>query len=336
MPAEIGEMFYTGEMPWHGQGIALAKPATLDEALKVGGLRWTVDSVELLTADDPPTPVPKRKALVRTDRPPGHDGRVLGVAHRGFQPVQNEDGGRLFDAIFGGGRPVYHTGGYLGDGQVVWLLAKIDRPMEVAKGDVVCPYALFANSHDGSMAFHIRLTTVRVVCRNTLSLSLRQRAFGQQFKRAHQGSLRDHAAAAMDFFSATLKEFDVIGTEFKELSRRPCDDGKFASIVLSLLPDPKKPRNAEASPGLLAAWEKKLAQIQAARSKVIELRASGMGAGLVGSAGTYWGALNAVLEFVDHYSVSPERRASYALLGDGMELKRRAFEVIGAESRKAA
>jgi Domain of unknown function (DUF932) len=167
LPANIGEMFYTGKTPWHGEGIKLGQPATLAEALKVGGLNWEVGEVEMVTADDPPSPVLKRKAIVRLDRPAGHEGRVLGVAHRGFAPVQNRDAALLVGAIFGRDERVYHTGGYLGDGEVVWLLGRIDRTLRIKGDDVVEPYALMANSHDGSMAFNIRLTTVRVVCQNT-------------------------------------------------------------------------------------------------------------------------------------------------------------------------
>ena len=117
MPANVGEMFYTGAVPWHGLGVNLAQPATLEEALKVGGLTWEVGHVDMLTADDPPSPVSRRKALGRLDRPAGHSGPVLGVAHRGLSPVQNRDAGMIFDAIFGHGNRVYHTGGYLGDGK---------------------------------------------------------------------------------------------------------------------------------------------------------------------------------------------------------------------------
>jgi hypothetical protein len=129
MPANIGEMFYTGEVPWHGLGVALAQPATLEEAIKVGGLNWRVDEVDLVTADDPPSPVLRRKALVRSDREPGDKRRVLGVAHRAFKPIQNRDAGMLFDAIFGQGKRVYHTGGYLGEGEVVWLLAQVGETL---------------------------------------------------------------------------------------------------------------------------------------------------------------------------------------------------------------
>src|SRR5205085_9245281 len=89
MPANVGEMFYTGETPWHGLGISLVEPASLGEAMKVGGLNWRVSDVDLITADEPSSPVSKRKAIVRLDRPAGHPGRVLGVAHRGFIPIQN-------------------------------------------------------------------------------------------------------------------------------------------------------------------------------------------------------------------------------------------------------
>ncbi len=336
MPADIGEMFYTGETPWHGLGIALAKPATLDEAIKVGGLDWQVGQVDLMTADDPPSPVGKRRAIVRLDRPPGHEGRVLGVAHLGFQPVQNRDGALLFDAIFGHGKAVYHTGGYLGDGEVVWLLAKIDRPLEIAPGDIVQPYALFANSHDGSMAFNIRLTTVRVVCRNTLALSMREKRFGQQFRRAHQGTLREHAEAAQAFFAATLKELDFVAGGFTDLTKRACTDAKFGQIVEALLPEPTKPRNAERSPGLRKAWENRVAEVRTARKKIGELRTSGKGMDLAGSRGTFWGVLNAVLEFIDHHREVKGSRLSYALMGDGMELKVRAFNMIRDEAAKAA
>jgi Domain of unknown function (DUF932) len=80
----------------------------------------------------------------------------------------------LFDAIFGRGEAVYETGGYLGNGEITWLLARIHRPLQITRDDIVQPYALLANSHDGSIAFTISLTTVRVVCQNTLAVALKR------------------------------------------------------------------------------------------------------------------------------------------------------------------
>jgi phage/plasmid-like protein (TIGR03299 family) len=335
MPANVGEMFYTGETPWHRLGVSLAQPATLDEALKVGGLNWEVGEVDMMTADDPPSPVTKRKALVRLDRPAGDPRRVLGVAHRGFAPIQNRDAGLLFDAIFGHGKRVYHTGGYLGGGEVTWLLAKIDKTLCIGRDDVVQPYALMANSHDGSMAFNIRLTTIRVVCQNTLALAMRQSGLGQHFRRSHEGRFADHAQAAQDFFKATLLELDFVADSFTKLSRRSCADDKFQGILAALLPEPQKPRNSARNPGLLRAWEKRVAEVRAARHKIAELRETGKGMLLDGARGTFWGVLNAVLEYVDHHREVKGSRLSYALLGDGMDLKVRAFSLV-QDAAKAA
>lgn len=327
MAANIGEMFYTGQTPWHGLGISLAQPATLDEALKVGGLNWEVGDMDIMTADDPPSPVSKRKALVRLDRPPGDHRRVLGVVHLGFTPVQNRAAGMLFDAIFGHGKRAYHTGGYLGDGEVIWLLAKIDRTLRVGREDIVEPYALMANSHDGSMAFNIRLTTIRVVCQNTLAMAIHQR-LGEQFRRPHQGSITQHAQAAQEFFKATQLELDSVASTFTQLSERPCPNDVFLTILNALLPEPKKPRNSERSPGLLRAWEKRVADVREARRKISELRETGKGQRMDGSRGTFWGVLNAVLEYVDHHREVEGSPVSYALLGNGMDLKVRAFELV--------
>ena len=241
----------------------------------------------------------------------------------------------MFDAIFGHGRAVYHTGGYLGNGEVVWLLAKINNTLEIGSGDVVEPYALFANSHDGSMAFNIRLTTVRVVCRNTLALAFREKQFGKQFRRAHQGTLREHAEAAQEFFAATLQELDHVAASFTGLTKKHCDDATFGKIIKSLLPDPTRPRNAERNPGLLKAFENRLKETHVARKKIHELRESGKGMGLTGAKGTYWGVLNAVLEYVDHYQETKGAKLSYALLGDGMDLKVKAFRLIGEYAQAA-
>ena len=38
MPANVVEMFYYGNVPWHDEGIKLEHPATMEEAIKHGGL----------------------------------------------------------------------------------------------------------------------------------------------------------------------------------------------------------------------------------------------------------------------------------------------------------
>jgi Domain of unknown function (DUF932) len=159
---------------------------------------------------------------------------------------------------------------------------------------------------------------------------------GQHFRRAHQGRFAEHAQAAQDFFKATLRELDSVGKTYVRLSQYKCPEEVFERIVLALLPEPKKPRNFERNIGLRRAWEKRIAEIHAARKKISELRKSGKGMDLEGSPGTFWGVLNAILEYVDHHSKVEGSRVPYVLLGGGMDLKARAFGLIQDEVAKAA
>jgi len=328
MPANIGEMFHYGQTPWHGKGREVPDPLTMDQALHAGGLDWRVDELELQTCEDPPSPVWRRKAIVRLDREPGHQGRVVGVVHLGFKPLQNRDGARLFDAIFGHGKAVYHTGGYLGCGEVVWLMAKIEKTLTIGDDDIVQPYALFANSHDGSEACSISLATVRVVCQNTLKLALQQKGLGDQFRRSHQSTFVEHAEAAAEFWASTMRQLDDVAGSFKGLARATCDDKAFAAFLDRLLPIPPKPRTADRNPAVMKAWETRVEDAKKARKEIGRLRTEQKGGNLKTSQGTLWGALNAVTEYVDHHRECKGDRVAYTLLGDGMDLKLKAYKLV--------
>lgn len=49
MAANIGEMFYYGEIPWHGEGLPLTRPPTVEEVLHAGALDWKVGEVNMQT-----------------------------------------------------------------------------------------------------------------------------------------------------------------------------------------------------------------------------------------------------------------------------------------------
>jgi hypothetical protein len=142
--------------------------------------------------------------------------------------------------------------------------------------------------------------------------------------------------AAQDFFKATMRELDEVQASFVRLSERRCDEETFKRILDAVLPEPRRPRGVEQNPGLKRMWERRAAEASAARSKISELRVSGKGMQLAGARGTFWGVLNAILEFVDHHREVKGSRMAYALLGDGMDLKTRAFRTVQNELAKAA
>ncbi len=132
-------------------------------------------------------------------------------------------------------------GGYLGNGEVVWLLARLPAEIKIAEDDVVEPYMLFTNSHDGSIAVDFRLTTVRVVCQNTLSLALHRRKGSEVFKRAHQGSYSSLEAEADAFFKFSIECVTALGKEFQAMSNFPLPGASLSEFIQKVVPLPSLP-----------------------------------------------------------------------------------------------
>ncbi|MFM8331397.1 MAG: DUF932 domain-containing protein [Candidatus Methylumidiphilus sp.] len=332
MAHNIGQMFYYGDTPWHTLGKKILHPATVDEALAAGGLNWEVGMVPLLTDEFPPSPVTTRRAVVRTDRKPGESNRVIGVVHPGFKPLQNRQGAKLFDSLFGKGERVYHTGGYLGQGEVVWLLAKLPENITVQGEDVLETYLLFTNSHDGSIAIDIRLTTVRVVCQNTLSMALKSGAKKHMFRRAHQGSYELLQTEAAEFFQFATQQAKETQALFQSFSAKECAEAKFRDFLKTILPDPALPATARKNPSVKKAHESRLLTIQQNRDAVMHVHLQGIPSRkILPAPPNWWGALNSVTAWVDHVQSTDSDHYAHILFGTGDQLKSSALEKIRAE-----
>ncbi|HRQ56415.1 MAG TPA: DUF932 domain-containing protein [Azoarcus taiwanensis] len=331
MAHNIGEMFYCGKLPWHTLGRRLECPATLDEALTHGGLDWEVELLPLAVAGEAQSFAPQRRAVVRKDREPGQTGRVIGVVHPGFAPLQNRAGAQMFDALLGQGQAIYHTGGYLKNGEVVWLLAKLPADIRVRGGDVLETYLLFTNSHDGSIAIDVRLTTVRVVCQNTLSLALHDKSIGKVFRRAHDGRYRTLKEDARAFFAFSVKQSQHAQALFTRMAASQCDDKAFESFLRQLLPDPTRPVTASANKQVERAWLTRRANVQATREQVMKVRHDGIPAHGIGPEdATWWGALNSLTAWVDHVQKTDADRYAHILFGEGDRIKTNALNRIQA------
>jgi phage/plasmid-like protein (TIGR03299 family) len=329
MPANVGKMFYYGEMPWHGEGTRLLQPANATEAMDAGGLNWQVELVPLETVDRPPSPVFRRKAVVRTYLPAGHCGRVLGVVHPGFHPLQNCQGMEMMEALLGNNKRVYHTGGYLGDGEVVWLLARLPQEIKVGEDDLVEPYLLFTNSHDGTIAIDFRLTAVRVVCQNTLTLALRSRSTAI-FKRAHQGSYKNLQANARQFFKTVLDAATELEQRLRGLRAVPFSPAQFKLYVEDLVPLPRPPTRAPLDEFARQAYERRVEKAKTIRRGILKVYDSGIRneMDIPPSEATLWGALNAVTAFVDHAQPTGKvDRYVHAMFGSGADLKYSAYRL---------
>jgi len=337
MAHNIGQMFYFGEIPWHRLGTALTTPATMEEALAAGGLDWTVSMMPLALVDEHDSDVPQRVAVVRDDIGAGKDGRVLGVVHPNFKLLQNREGAELFDSLFGKGKPVYYTGGFLKKGEMVWLMAKLPDTIKLAGEEKLDAYLLFSNSHDGSLPIDIRLTTVRVVCNNTLSLALRKKDQAHVFRRGHNGSFEVLKAEAEAFMVSVVAQLGETTDSMTKLIAAQCTDDAFAAFLKKLLPVPARPATASTNSKAAKAHDTRMATIAAKRDQIMALHKEGHTVDCVppiiipAAEKTWWGALNSVTAWVDHVGEIEGDRFANAMFGTGDQLKTAAYHRIWAD-----
>ncbi len=204
MPANVQSMFYVKEegTPWHGSGIGLEGFQTAESAIKASGLDWSAKKVALKDADG--NDVPNYFSIRREDNK-----KSLGVVGNNYTILQNKDSFSFMDSIIQEKGANFSTAGSLGQGERVWMLAKIDGIMEARKNDSLLKYLLLSNTHDGSGKVTIATTCIRTVCENTLILAIKEA--GSIFKIKHtknMGSKVSDAREALGIVNTYYKNFE--------------------------------------------------------------------------------------------------------------------------------
>ncbi len=292
----------TPPSPWQRLGVELNHPQTAQEAMTFAGLDFTVVKKpirEMLLA-----PV-EGSVTMRTDTD-----QFLGIAEGDYEPIQNIDAFRFFDALVAEGEATYETAGSFGNGERVWLLAKLPGYIRVHGNDIVNKYLLLTNNHDGRSQVHAKLTPVRVVCNNTLTSALRGE--GEMYIRGGGNAAKD-LGQAVTILGSSISLCDRLETVFNYMASTKITENQLRQYVQTLVPDGEKEENTT--------------RTQEIRESVLQLYESGLGANL--SRGTVWGAFNSVTEYTDHMMLegNPTARLSSIWFGRGEQLKLKAFRL---------
>lgn len=94
---------------------------------------------------------------------------IMGVVGKSYKVCQNRELAEFTDALAQSGKVVVETAGTIQGGKKIWFLAR-GESFDVGGKDQVFPYILVSNAHDGSASIRVSPTSVRTVCKNTLSL----------------------------------------------------------------------------------------------------------------------------------------------------------------------
>ena len=303
----VETMAYAGETPWHGLGVKVPSDLSPAQMLEKAGLDWTVQKIPAFANIDGQQTNVGWSALVRSS-----DKEVLSVVSNDWNPVQNHDAFEFFHEYCAAGDMEMDTAGSLRDGQIVWGLAKIKESFELFKGDRVDSYLLFTNPHKFGQSIDVRFTPIRVVCNNTLTLSL-----SQQVERVVKKSHRT------EFDPAQVKEQLGIAThklaKYKEMaqflgSKRYTTENltEYFNRVFPVLA-----YNKEKGP------QRKTLSKSATRA--LEIIGTQPGANF--AEGSWWQAFNAVTFMTDHeIGRTADSRLTSAWFGPNKNLKVKALE----------
>src|SRR5947207_1772295 len=317
LPADNGRAsrMYAGDVPWHGLGTHLNKPATADEAIVAARLDWEVikrpRARRILSG---PAQSNQNLALVRNDRSGAFDGAVLGYVDESYTPLQNREAFEFFDPIVGTDAAVYETAGALGSGERVWILARLPRDLRVAGDDLVAPYLLLANCHGGNGGVELRFTPVRVVCGNTLSLALH---LSRGLRLEHTPDLHARLQQAAWNLDEIKRQYARIENVFTAMARLPMTGGRLAAFLSGVFP---------LAPGSRDGTPRR--QVSQMRDSAVRLFETGRGNDAPPVRGTLWAAYNGVTELADYHleSESPDTRLHSIWFGGAAELKICAYD----------
>jgi phage/plasmid-like protein (TIGR03299 family) len=215
---------------------------------------------------------------------------------------------------------MYETAGSLHGGKRVWMMASIPKEYRAGPDDLIKPYVLLTNTHDGSQALRMIPTTVRVVCQNTLNLALRESGV-EGLTISHHPRLESRIAEARAKLGIIAARFDKFDDELhamlaKELSVTEAG-GYFRGLTGADLPhgtDRQKKTREKVFGQMLGNFDNE-------RNT------------LPGVKHTAWGAYNAVSEWADHQrkyrGASPadklDRQLDSVWFGQSHQLKQAAY-----------
>ena len=310
----VQTMAFVNETPWHGLGNQLAHNQPLEVWAQQAGMDWSIEASEVrFVAGDTGLgsihAFPEQKVLYRSDTK-----APLSVVSSRYQVVQPAEILEFYRDLTEVGGFELETAGVLKDGKKLWALARTGQSATLKGRDQVNGYLLLATACDGTLATTAQFTSVRVVCNNTLQIALGDGAGAVKVPHRSQFD----AQAVKRQLGIAISSWDGFLIRMKALSERKVSAQATEAYFRRVLTY----QAGSISEGSTATNERAIKAVH-------ELfRGHGKGAELPSAAGTAWGLLNSVTEFVDHQrrARSEDHRRDAAWFGQGASLKQKAWD----------
>lgn len=243
------------EIPWHRLG-KVVDSMTSEEAIKLAGMDFTVGiapiyaNIGVVNKEAVKTTPRVVRETYKVDGVLTHEfhkvrkvtdkfctyredtGDVFGIVGSKYEVIQNTEAFDFFDSITGDKLAIYETAGALGNGERVFISAKLPSYLEIHK-DCIEQYLLLSTTHDGSGSINVLFTPIRVVCNNTLSAAIRGATNMVRVK--HTKNAKQRLEYSKQVLGIVDKNGRALNETFKHLHKQVIHDDAFDKFVMDSL-----------------------------------------------------------------------------------------------------
>ena len=154
---------------------------------------------------------------------------------KNYMPLQNLEAFSFFDPIVEKGKASYEVAGMVGQGERIWILAKMPDSIQITSRDTVHKYLLLSNSHDGNSSVQIKFTPYRVWCENMLTMALSR---GPTMRVGHFLDLHARLENAELMLQKINRHYEEIENQFRKMLKVRMDEARLTKYVTLVFPAP--------------------------------------------------------------------------------------------------
>lgn len=271
---------------WRKIGQSVTEAMTAEDAIKLGGLDFTVR-----VSENPVSTIVGEKSVEVANRfatyaeLPSGELAGIGVVGNRYTPIQNREAFQMLNNIVDDSGAIFDTAGTLGGYNKCYITLKMPNTITVADGgDSLETYLHCVNSHDGTSSFQIYVMFLRQICTN----GLKGFRAGSTISLRHTVNSTLKVQEARSALNLVFQQQADFQAEVEKLLATPMSGNDYRRFVEELVPLPNPTEslraynNAErAQDSLLSLWTADTQQ---------------------NVANTAWAAYNAVAEYNDWFS----------------------------------
>lgn len=295
------------ESPWHGLGVPVEADLTPQQMLEAANLDWEVQLYPNYTTYNKKKIMTGVNSLIRES-----DGRILTNVTDKWNPVQNIEAAEFFNEFVAAGDMQMNTAGSLCNGELVWFLAKMKESFDVFKNrDTIEAYCLFTNPHRYGWSTSVSLTAVRVVCANTLNLSLNTTKGDKIVKVNHRKVFNaDEVKTILGVSKEKMKKYKEMAQFLASKKAKNEDIVEYFKRVFPVITTKEASKKEMSKPA----------------QQTLDILHSQPGAEY--GEGTWWSGYNAITYYMDHLAGrTTDSRLNSAWYGENRKKKTKALEL---------